>query len=361
FWPTHERQAEAAPAPAPDHVLAVAAETKEKAKEAEKKLAEMFQDTDDESKDPDQQALKELLEKLLKKLDEMTENGVTEREALAKLSEMTALNQSMLDQLNIAALDGQLGALGSALAASQAFEGAGKALQEGKLEKAAAELEKLDEVKLTPKEAKALEEQLKQVAKKMGEAGLGALGEATAELADSLNGGKGKVGKATKNLGKKVDAAIKKRRAADLLNALNEQFKEGKCNCQSNGGARLKTNQKSDSPSSNWGRGIAGNVNGEKTRLGAKRTEVQVTGNPNGEGDSDVETSTTPEARESARRAYQERYQKAKKESEAVLEAEPIPLGHRQTVKKYFELIRPSTADLTEKKDQPAAPGEGKK
>ena len=28
--------------------------------------------------------------------------------------------------------------------------------------------------------------------------------------------------------------------------------------------------------------------------------------------------------------------------TEAVLDSEPIPLGHRQTIRKYFELIRPS-------------------
>jgi hypothetical protein len=56
----------------------------------------------------------------------------------------------------------------------------------GKLEKAAKELEKLDEVKLTPKENKALEEKLKQLAKQMGDAGQGALGDAVSELADGL-------------------------------------------------------------------------------------------------------------------------------------------------------------------------------
>ena len=29
---------------------------------------------------------------------------------------------------------------------------------------------------------------------------------------------------------------------------------------------------------------------------------------------------------------------------------EPIPLGHRQMVKKYFELIRPSNSDPADKK-----------
>jgi hypothetical protein len=38
------------------------------------------------------------------------------------------------------------------------------------------------------------------------------------------------------------------------------------------------------------------------------------------------------------------------KESDAVLDGEPIPLGHRQTVKKYLESIRPSSEDTTPKK-----------
>ena len=32
--------------------------------------------------------------------------------------------------------------------------------------------------------------------------------------------------------------------------------------------------------------------------------------------------------------------------SEAVLESEPIPLGQRQVIRRYFELIRPSQEDL---------------
>jgi hypothetical protein len=119
--------------------------------------------------------------------------------------------------LNIAAMDGQLSSLGTAPAASSPFEGAGKALQDGKLEKAAKELEKLDEVKLTPREAKALEEKLKHLAKQMGDAGQGSLGDAGAELADTLHGGKGKIGNATRNLAKKVNNAVQRRRVNDLF------------------------------------------------------------------------------------------------------------------------------------------------
>jgi hypothetical protein len=42
-------------------------------------------------------------------------------------------------------------------------------------------------------------------------------------------------------------------------------------------------------------------------------------------------------------------YAKYKKMSDAVLDSEPIPLGQRQMIRKYFELIRPSNGDLADK------------
>lgn len=354
LWPLTPPQAEAGLAPAPEHIVSAALEQKEKLLALEKKLSDTAQDLDDEKADAEKKGLKELLEKLAQKVEELTQPGTDEREALAKLSEMQAEVQALANQLNVAALDGQLSSLGTALAATTAFEGAGKALQDGKLEKAAKELEKIDEVKLTPKEAKALEEKLKQLAKQMGDAGQGSLGEAVAEFADGLKGGNGKVGKAARSIAKKVNNAVKRRRVNDLLTAQVENLKECKCDCQCSGGARLKLAQKSDSPSSTWGRGISGNTDGEKTKLNGKRSEQQLTGTPGGEGDSEIETTATPEARQQASREYKEKYQKFRKESEAVVEGEPIPLGHRQMVKKYFELIRPSNADGDAKKDAPA-------
>jgi hypothetical protein len=353
LWPLTPRQAEAGPAPAPEAVVAVALEQKHQLEALERKLADTIQDMDDDKANEEKKGLKELLDKLLQKVEELTQPGTDEREALAKLSEMQADIQALANELNVAAMDGQLSSLGTALAATSAFEGAGKALQDGKLEKAAKELEKIDEVKLTPKEAKALEEKLKQLSKQMGEAGQGSLGEAVGELAEGLKGGRGKVGKATRTIARKVNMAVKRKKVNDLLLAQLEDLKEGKCNCQNNGGPRLKMPSKSNSPSSNWGRAISGNIDGEKTRLNSKRSDQQITGTPGGEGDSDVETTATPEARQQASREYKEKYQKFKKESEAVLEGEPIPLGHRQMVKKYFELIRPANGDDTIKKDAP--------
>ena len=60
----------------------------------------------------------------------------------------------------------------------------------------------------------------------------------------------------------------------------------------------------------------------------------------------------SPEGRQTAARSYREAYQKYRKMSEAVLDSEPIPLGHRQTIRRYFELIRPQNSDTA---DKPAA------
>ena len=53
--------------------------------------------------------------------------------------------------------------------------------------------------------------------------------------------------------------------------------------------------------------------------------------------------------RQHASRGYREAYQKYRKMSEAVLEGEAIPLGQRQMIRKYFELIRPQNGDLPDK------------
>jgi len=209
-------------------------------------------------------------------------------------------------------------------------------------------------VKLTPKEAKALEEKLKQIAKKMGDAGQGSLSDAVSELAENLRSGNGKVGQSARNLAKKVNTAIKRKKLNDLALARVEDLKDAKCNCQANGGAKIKQPGKSDSPSSTWGRAISGNTDGEKTKLASKRNELQLTGTPGADGESDVETTASPEARQQAGVAYKEKYEKFRKVSEAVIDSEPIPLGHRQMVKKYFELIRPSGADMADKPSSPA-------
>jgi len=102
---------------------------------------------------------------------------------------------------------------------------------------------------------------------------------------------------------------------------------------------------KSDSPSQKWGKGAAGlNKNAESTRLDSTRKESQLTG-VQGDGPSESEVLEAPEGEQDAARQYAKKYQKFRSEAEAVLDSEPLPLGHRETVRQYFENIRPENGD----------------
>jgi hypothetical protein len=341
LFPFGNASVEAGPSQVPPQILA----------EAER-LQESLQDLEEIARQDENKELEQLVEQLRKKTEEMKQPGIDEREALAKLSEMEAAIQAQQAQYNTAVVDGQLQSLGSAMSAAAALEGAGKALEECKLDKAAQELEKLDEPNLERKEAKVVEEKLKKVAKEMGDVGLGQLSGAVSDFADSVKGGKGKGKKATKVLAKEVKNQARRKRINDLLNAELDNLKEGKCNCQSNSLVKGKKPEKSTSPSSTFGAATSGNVQGEKTNLLGQRNNVDITGTP-GEGPSDVETTASPEARQQARRGYKDVYKKYRRMSDAVLDSEPIPLGHRQTIRRYFELIRPQNSDMPEKKDTP--------
>jgi hypothetical protein len=344
FWPLALPVVEGAPAPAPEHIVAEAMKIQDSLIELEK-VAERGDD----------QKLAQLVADLKKIAEELTQPGVDEREALAKLSEMVAAVRSQMSQFNIAAMEAQMQSLGNALASAQAFEGAGKALMEAKLEKAAQELDKIDDPMLERKEAKTVEEKLKQVAKAASQAGMGSLSAAVSELADDLKGGGGKVNKgAVKELSKEIGNEARKRKVAELLRKELDLLADSKCNCSSSSNSLVKGQnpQKSTSPTNTFGMGTAGLSEGEKTKLQSQRKQESITGTQ-GDGPSDMETESSPEAKQLASRGYKEAYQKYRKESEAVLDSEPIPLGQRQLIRNYFELIRPQSGDANDKQALP--------
>ncbi len=290
--------------------------------------------------------LEKLVEELKELVEELKQPGVDEREALAKLSEMEAAIKQQQAQYNVAAVDAQLQSLGNALQVAESLQNAGKALAEAKHDKAADELEKLDEPQLERKEAKALEEQLRKVANEMADAGMGSLSECTSQLCESCKGDGKKFKAATSTLAKECRAQARRKKISDMLCAECNKLGECKCNCQKNSLAKGKNPKKSTSPSSTFGMMTSGNTQGEKTDLLVQNKFEQLTGQE-GDGDSEIETEHSVEGRQQAGRSYRDTYQKYRKMSESVLDSEPIPLGHRQTIRRYFELIRPQQADET--------------
>jgi hypothetical protein len=325
FWP--RQGVEATPVRPLEEVVAAADDAKASLEE----LDEVAQ----QAKDPE---LKRLVAQLRQTVEEMKQPGVDVKEALAKLSEMQSAITTQQALYNVGLVDAQMRTLGDALASTQALESAGHHLQQARYDRAAEALEQADP-QFDRKEAKALKEELKQASQAMGAAGLGALSDATTELLEAVSGD-GSAASACQKLGKLARAHGRRKQISDLLTLQSMNLSECK-NCMKNSTAKVRMRKKSTTPSSNWGMGISGNVDGEQTKLGSARKQDFVQGTQ-GEGPSETETTHSPEGRQVATREYRQLYQKYRKMSEAALSTEPIPLGHRETIRRYFELIRPA-------------------
>ena len=332
-WPTGRSQVSAGPSQPLDAIVT-------EAKVIEEDLMELIEELP-EDHDPE---IDELVKELLKKAEEMKEPGVDTREALAKLSEMQSALQAVAAELNVAATDEQMKAIGEALQSAEALSEAGQALQEGQYDKASEALAKLDNPKLDRKESRAVADKLNKASEKSGEKGMKNLSEAAKEAAQGLD--KNDSSQTKNGLAKLSESAKKQgnsKKIGDLLKKQSGKLGECKANCQGN--SPNNGNQLAKKPSLKAGQGTNENVQGDRTELASKRNEEKIQGQKGEQGDSDVETLTTTEANEQSKRELKDVYHKYRKLSDAVLESEDIPLGHRQTIRRYFEAIRPSRED----------------
>lgn len=338
-WPTGRSLVNAGPSQPIDAIVA-------EARIVEEDLKELIEELPEEHS-PELDAL---LKEMLAKAQEMKEPDVDLREALAKLSEMQSALQAMAAEFNVAATDEELKAIGEALQSAAATQQAGQALQEGKYEKAAEELAKLDEPKLDRKESRAVSDKLKKASESADQKGMNKLSDAAKEAAEGLD--KDNSSQCKSGLCKLGECAKKQgncKKIGDMLKKQCDKLGECKSNCQGN--CQGNGNKLSKNPSLKAGKGTNSEIQGERTSLDASRNEEKIQGLKGDQGDSDVETITTPEGEEQSKRGLKEVYQKYRKLSDAVLESEDIPLGHRQTIRRYFESIRPSGDEPAAKKD----------
>ncbi|HBT76526.1 MAG TPA: hypothetical protein DEB39_06280 [Planctomycetaceae bacterium] len=293
----------------------------------------------------DEQPLKELSQELEKLLGELEESSNDPREALATLSKMETAVRSAMNEFDLEAVDASMREVAEALSASDATRSTSDSLKAGEYAKAAESLEKLDPQSLGKQDRTVLSEQMQQAGKSMNKRGQAELARSTLKMSDALreNNAAECKGGACELAGLCRKQGLRKGICKGLESKLALlSLCKSECNgssCANNGG--MSTN-KSDSPSNNWGRGTAGNpASGEETSLEGNREQQQLTGMP-GAGESEFEQFRSEEiAKESSAAAYKERFQEFRKMSEEVLESEPIPLGQRQMIRRYFESIRP--------------------
>ena len=314
------------------------------------RAAEELKELEEFAKKENDPELNKLLSELKAAIEDLKDPSTDLRGAMAKLSEMQAALQAEQAKHNVAAVDANMKAMGEALSLAQPLAEAGQALSSGDYEKAAQKLENLETPELDRQTEKATQEKLAAAAKKAESDGQNALSKAAGEMAQGLGEKSAKFSDGSKKLAGEARKQGKRKKLTDLL--MKQSNCLGECKCECEGECKSTAKKGNGKGGKNWGLGASGNEPGEKTQqIGAKKHE-KLTGQQSADGEVETETTHTPEASQQAQREYRENFAKYKKLTEAVLENEPIPLGHRQTIRKYFESIRPSDAETDKVQDR---------
>lgn len=309
---------------------------------------EMLRKENEEGQDPE---LEQLIEKLAAKVEEMKQPGVDAKEALAKLSEMQAAVLEKQQQLENASAEVALQAVGDALSMAGSMSAAGSAMAAGNYAKASEELDKIDSIpELDRQTNRTVTEKLDEAKGAMAKGKLGKLEEAVENLKQGLGSGDGSAfGEGVRGLSGESKKQGKRKKLKDLLRKQNQALEESKSEVEGEAEYRGDGGGKGGS---DWGTGRSGNEAGDKTTSLGSPKELKLQGQEGDQGDVDSETSHSPERREQARRGYRERFEQSQKLNDSVLDNEPIPLGHRQTIRRYFELIRPQQTEVDKVKEK---------
>ena len=289
--------------------------------------------------------LEDTLQEIEEKALELKRKGITPKEALAKLTEMTEILSAKMDKAGVAKVDALMKALGEQFIANPNLSDFGYALKEGKYERAAERL-----FRLSNKLNNFNSEQRQNIADAFQRGGssvqgteIGAFGNQLTKASTAL----------TQNNLKEAEKSLQDG-CENLLACALAKEREGllaklRSQCQA-----CKTGiGKACSGGGNSGNGIGAgtdpNPYGVLTNLDSFRHLERITG-VQGAGESTVETTAVPIDEDpetstdgqSAEDSYKDIYTKYHKLSEDALSQEQIPLGYRFYVKRYFESIKPN-------------------
>lgn len=289
--------------------------------------------------------LEDTLREIEDKALELKRAGITPKEALAKLTEMTEMLSAKMDKAGVAKIDALMKKLGEQFIPNPNLSDFGYALTEGRYERAAERLfrlsNKLDDFNSEQRQnlADAFQRGGSSVQGTEIESFGNRLTQASTALAqNNLKEAEKRLQDGCENL---LTCALAKERGR-LLENLFAQCQACKAGigkaCNGGGGT-----------SNGIGAGTDPNPYGVLTNLDSFRQLERITG-VQGAGESTVETTEVPIAgdpttstdRQSVEDSYKEIYTKYYKLSEDALSQEQIPLGYRFYVKRYFESIKPN-------------------
>ena len=300
----------------------------------------LLKQIEESEKAAEEVGLEDTLQEIEEKALELKRKGITPKEALAKLTEMTEMLSTKRDRAGVAKVDALMKGLGEQFIANPNLSDFGYALKEGRYDRAAERL-----FNLSNKLSKLNSEQRQNIADAFQRGGssvqgteIGTFGNqltqaSTALAQNNLKAAEKRLQDGCENL---LACALAKGRDG-LLAKLQSQCQACKAGiskaCSGNGGA----------PGNGIGTGTDPNPFGVLTNLDSFRQLEQITG-VQGAGESTVETTEVlidgdPETStdgQSAEDSYKEVYTKYHKLSEDALSQEQIPLGYRFYVKAIF-------------------------
>jgi hypothetical protein len=305
-----------------------------------------------EEQDPD---LDHMLESMNRQIRELAAPGVIPKEAMAKLSEMEAELQAMQQKLSETTVSSQLKEIGDALSLADEMAQAGEALSEGNLKKAADELSQLDMPKLDRQTEKAISEKLAQIQEKAAQQPqkAPAVRDAVDKLAEGLSSqDQSKFQEGAEGLASEVKKQERKQQLSELLQKQSDVLFDAKSAMESELGNSAQGNKPGGTKA---GKGPGNNPTADSgTAKQQTGPELKLKGQDSGTGDSEKATLADSQQESEAVRQYRQQAEQYESLNESVLESEAIPHGHRQTIRRYFEMIRPTPKEL-EAVDQKSA------
>lgn len=313
------------------------------AAEAETLLKQIAEAKKDAEQNEDQE-LEEILKEIEERTLELKKPQIAPKEALARMTELSALLKTKIDPDKMARQEELMRGLGQQFIGNPYLGEFGRQLKRGDYHQAATNLDKVskDVPKFDKEKRQNLSDALKRGGKSLQNTDFDGLGSELSGAGEALDAGDGegtqtrlsKSSRQIRNFG-----LLKKRnwRLAKLLSEC-QACKAGIAGiCK---GAGL-TYALSNSPSNKAGKATSASQFGELTSLDSALNLTRITG-VQGEGASAIQTVTSsPEGQQSSV-SYKDAYTKYQKLSEDALTQEQIPLGYKFYVKRYFESIKPT-------------------
>jgi hypothetical protein len=238
-------------------------------------------------------------------------------------------------------VDAKMHDLGKIMELAESSRELSQALQKADYETAAKELDAFRPEQFSESDKKKMTSDIKELAAEMTKEKLNDLAQATDELGESLE-----------DSSKPQQPDQEQKSAASKLANLTRQFAARQMMARTLASQRARLNEskglarsggdnkrRSSQPRRTWGYGKAEeSLTGDPTMTDTQRRREQVSGIA-GDGPSERDVVKSNDPAESADLNYSQRYEQYRQTAESVLQQEQLPLGHRETIRMYFEAI----------------------